>query len=183
MAADRHGRRQGQGAPVSLSDTLCAYRRPVLMPLFVSQLVMNVALGFDTFLAMRHGLAPSPNSPAPDPAAAASTSSSPFRGRLGCYYCNDVVAPQDVRPTFSLEAVEARGADLAHAPLPAFPLAHPPPPAQSRSATAPSTRCAPSRALVSPPSRAPPPSSSWSRSCSILSGASSSRPLAALGLH
>ncbi|GAA5847905.1 hypothetical protein JCM9279_003484 [Rhodotorula babjevae] len=67
---------------------------PTVMGAAKDKLVMNVALGFDTFLAMRHGLAPSPNSPADPPAAPVSTGS-PFRGRLGCYYCNDVVAPQD----------------------------------------------------------------------------------------
>jgi ubiquitin-like modifier-activating enzyme ATG7 len=41
---------------------------------------MNAALGFDTFLVMRHG-------------ARAATS---LNDRLGCYYCNDIVAPADV---------------------------------------------------------------------------------------
>ena len=45
---------------------------------------MNAALGFDTFLVMRHG-------------ARAATSSG---NRLGCYYCNDIVAPADVRLLF-----------------------------------------------------------------------------------
>lgn len=45
------------------------------------QIVMNAALGFDTFLVMRHGAR-----------AALSTGT-----RLGCYYCNDIVAPADVR--------------------------------------------------------------------------------------
>ncbi|KII83394.1 hypothetical protein PLICRDRAFT_47280 [Plicaturopsis crispa FD-325 SS-3] len=45
------------------------------------KIVMNAALGFDTFLVMRHG-------------ARASTSKAPEE-RLGCYYCNDIVAPSD----------------------------------------------------------------------------------------
>lgn len=45
---------------------------------------MNAALGFDTFLVMRHG-------------ARAALASAPEK-RLGCYYCNDIVAPADVRP-------------------------------------------------------------------------------------
>jgi len=40
---------------------------------------MNAALGFDTFLVMRHG-------------ARVATSAGT---RLGCYYCNDIVAPAD----------------------------------------------------------------------------------------
>ena len=42
---------------------------------------MNAALGFDTFLVMRHGVRRE---------LAKGT-------RLGCYYCNDIVAPADVR--------------------------------------------------------------------------------------
>jgi ubiquitin-like modifier-activating enzyme ATG7 len=41
---------------------------------------MNAALGFDTYLVMRHG--------ARQPSSSGS--------RLGCYYCNDIVAPADV---------------------------------------------------------------------------------------
>jgi hypothetical protein len=52
------------------------------------QLAINAALGFDTYLVMRHGAGPLP---------AASTSSGAGAGgpRLGCYFCNDVVAPLD----------------------------------------------------------------------------------------
>lgn len=45
---------------------------------------MNAALGFDTFVVMRHG-------------ARASSYPASYSGiKLGCYYCNDVVAPKDV---------------------------------------------------------------------------------------
>jgi ubiquitin-like modifier-activating enzyme ATG7 len=47
------------------------------------KLVMNTALGFDTFLAMRHGANPTQHRQKPE-----ST-------RLGCYFCNDIVAPTD----------------------------------------------------------------------------------------
>ena len=46
------------------------------------QITLNAALGFDTYLVMRHG-ARAKIAPAD-------------RQRLGCYYCNDVVAPADV---------------------------------------------------------------------------------------
>lgn len=73
MAAYRYGSCQGEG-----DILLCSESHPLLK---VYQIVMNAALGFDTFLVMRHG-------------ARASTSTGT---RLGCYYCNDIVAPADVR--------------------------------------------------------------------------------------
>ena len=50
------------------------------------QIVLNSALGFDTYLVMRHG------------ARAKITPTG--HQRLGCYYCNDVVAPADVSCPF-----------------------------------------------------------------------------------
>ncbi|CAG7846613.1 Ubiquitin-like modifier-activating enzyme ATG7 AltName: Full=ATG12-activating enzyme E1 ATG7; AltName: Full=Autophagy-related protein 7 [Serendipita indica DSM 11827] len=52
---------------------------------WVEQIVMNAALGFDTFVVMRHG------------ARATSYPAGHAGVKLGCYYCNDVVAPTDVR--------------------------------------------------------------------------------------
>lgn len=56
---------------------------PTVMGAVKGKLVMNTALGFDTFVAMRHGANPTQQ--------IQSQSSS----RLGCYFCNDVVAPTD----------------------------------------------------------------------------------------
>jgi ubiquitin-like modifier-activating enzyme ATG7 len=44
---------------------------------------MTIALGFETFLAMRHGL------------SADEHDNSVNGERLGCYFCNDVVAPRN----------------------------------------------------------------------------------------
>lgn len=88
---------------------------------FTPQLVVNAALGFDTFVVMRHGLkkplvsqhvSAGPDS-SPSCSSASSSSSTPtgmalsvpgsslFSNipghKLGCYFCNDVVAPGDVR--------------------------------------------------------------------------------------
>ena len=60
--------------------------------------MINAALGFDTFLVLRHGVK------AADSTAAASGEGSalPFMSdgipgsQLGCYFCNDVVAPGNV---------------------------------------------------------------------------------------
>ncbi|RDB29505.1 Ubiquitin-like modifier-activating enzyme ATG7 [Hypsizygus marmoreus] len=54
---------------------------PTVIGAAKGKIVLNAALGFDTFLVMRHG---------------ARGSSVPAGGsRLGCYYCNDIVAPSD----------------------------------------------------------------------------------------
>ncbi|KIJ65777.1 hypothetical protein HYDPIDRAFT_27010 [Hydnomerulius pinastri MD-312] len=52
---------------------------PTVLGAAKGKIVMNAALGFDTYLVMRHG-------------ARASASKGT---RLGCYYCNDIVAPAD----------------------------------------------------------------------------------------
>ncbi|KAI0922572.1 hypothetical protein AcV5_009509 [Taiwanofungus camphoratus] len=54
---------------------------PTVVGAAKGKIVMNAALGFDTFLVMRHG-------------ARAALASAPEK-RLGCYYCNDIVAPAD----------------------------------------------------------------------------------------
>lgn len=51
---------------------------PTLLAAAEGKLLINAALGFDTYLVMRHGVSGGPQ-------------------RLGCYFCNDVVAPGDVR--------------------------------------------------------------------------------------
>lgn len=53
---------------------------PTVIGKSLGKIVMNAALGFDTFVAMRHGVKPQSTSEA----------------ELGCYFCNDVVAPMDV---------------------------------------------------------------------------------------
>jgi len=59
---------------------------PTVLGAAKGKIVLNAALGFDTFLVMRHG-------------ARASTLSTGHNGKphqqLGCYYCNDIVAPTD----------------------------------------------------------------------------------------
>ena len=53
---------------------------PTVLGASKGKMVLNAALGFDTFLVMRHGA----RTPSKD------------GKRLGCYYCNDIVAPTDV---------------------------------------------------------------------------------------
>ncbi|KAH8704698.1 putative autophagy ubiquitin-activating enzyme ApgG [Talaromyces proteolyticus] len=52
---------------------------PTVMGKSLGKIVMNAALGFDTFVVMRHGVKTGNSSDA----------------ELGCYFCNDVVAPMD----------------------------------------------------------------------------------------
>ena len=65
-----------------LMDTRESRWLPTVMGKAAGKLVMNAALGFDTFVVMRHGTKDlnSPNT----------------KAELGCYFCNDVVAPADV---------------------------------------------------------------------------------------
>lgn len=63
-----------------LMDTRESRWLPTVMGRAAGKIVMNAALGFDTFVVMRHGV-----KNAADPAS-----------ELGCYFCNDVVAPANV---------------------------------------------------------------------------------------
>ena len=63
-----------------LMDTRESRWLPTVMGKAAGKIVMSAALGFDSFVVMRHG----------------TTSSSPGQ-ELGCYFCNDVVAPANVR--------------------------------------------------------------------------------------
>jgi len=107
------------------------------------KLAVTAALGFDTFVVMRHGVRDAPtrethgvHDAQDTPAAVAA----PPPVRLGCYFCSDVVAPGDstadraldqqctvarpgLAPIASALAVELAAAVLAH---PAGPAAPPP---------------------------------------------------------
>jgi len=62
-----------------LMDTRESRWLPTVMGKAAGKIVMNAALGFDTYVVMRHGVRPSNDRPL----------------ELGCYFCNDVVAPAD----------------------------------------------------------------------------------------
>ena len=65
-----------------LMDTRESRWLPTVIGKALGKLVMNAALGFDTFVVMRHGV---------------KNKDLPPDRELGCYFCNDVVAPADVR--------------------------------------------------------------------------------------
>ncbi|PQE28323.1 ubiquitin-like modifier-activating enzyme atg-7 protein [Rutstroemia sp. NJR-2017a WRK4] len=62
-----------------LMDTRESRWLPTVMGKAAGKIVMNAALGFDTYVVMRHGVA----------------SEDGGASSLGCYFCNDVVAPSD----------------------------------------------------------------------------------------
>ncbi|KAG9238437.1 autophagy-related protein-like protein 7 [Amylocarpus encephaloides] len=62
-----------------LMDTRESRWLPTVMGKAAGKIVMNAALGFDTYVVMRHGVTATDGGPA----------------ALGCYFCNDVVAPAD----------------------------------------------------------------------------------------
>lgn len=63
-----------------LMDTRESRWLPTVMGKAANKIVMNAALGFDTYVVMRHGAAPEDGS----------------EDTLGCYFCNDVVVAADV---------------------------------------------------------------------------------------
>ena len=63
-----------------LMDTRESRWLPTVMGKAAGKIVMNAALGFDSFVVMRHGCQDNDH---------------PAR-ELGCYFCNDVVGPVDV---------------------------------------------------------------------------------------
>ncbi|KAH0630077.1 hypothetical protein JD844_012682, partial [Phrynosoma platyrhinos] len=88
-----------------LMDTRESRWLPAVIAASKRKLVINAALGFDTFVVMRHGLkkpkhqevGDSPcNNPSGSTDLLGSSLFSNIPGyKLGCYFCNDVVAPGD----------------------------------------------------------------------------------------
>ena len=162
-----------------LMDTRESRWLPTVMGKSAGKIVMNAALGFDSYVVMRHGGGnPSVRTAAAaaDDASASTTSSSsaaaaatataatataatatttanaaglPAGTSLGCYFCNDVVAPADVRVPL------IHGSRLTHTNYMST---------CSPSPTARSTSNARSRVRAWRPSR-PPCSSSCSSAC------------------
>ncbi|CAG8483624.1 5517_t:CDS:10 [Ambispora leptoticha] len=73
-----------------LTDSRESRWLPTLVGASMQKQVINVALGFDTYLVMRHGVKNNEGNHTNE----ASNSLSDVK-QLGCYFCNDVVAPTD----------------------------------------------------------------------------------------
>eukprot|EP00794_Sanderia_malayensis_P006895 gene6895-7673_t len=81
-----------------LMDTRESRWLPTVLGAAKRKIVINAALGFDTFVVMRHGMKREENA-APIAASKDTITSKNVNipgDRLGCYFCNDVVAPGDV---------------------------------------------------------------------------------------
>ncbi|XP_032783389.1 ubiquitin-like modifier-activating enzyme ATG7 [Daphnia magna] len=79
-----------------LTDTRESRWLPSMLSAYLGKLVINAALGFDTYLVMRHGQ----REPWNPGQVQSEKSKGVMRGalvgrQLGCYFCNDVVAPGD----------------------------------------------------------------------------------------
>lgn len=66
---------------------------PTLIASSKKKFVINAALGFDTFLVMRHGMHPPKDT----------TGWSGIGQRLGCYFCNDITAPGNTQSDRTLD--------------------------------------------------------------------------------
>lgn len=101
---------QGADAVFLLTDSRESRWLPSLLAATHDKLALNAALGFDSWVAMRHGVRSVPlhgagaaeavanvasSSSAPPPTAVVAQALGAATGdaRLGCYFCNDVVAP------------------------------------------------------------------------------------------
>ncbi|XP_052202532.1 ubiquitin-like modifier-activating enzyme atg7 [Diospyros lotus] len=87
-----------------LTDTRESRWLPTLLCANANKITMTAALGFDSFLVMRHGAGPlsPPHESKADVVNTLATEMGNFsmadadgENRLGCYFCNDVVAPVD----------------------------------------------------------------------------------------
>ncbi|KAL0542753.1 hypothetical protein IC582_017830 [Cucumis melo] len=81
-----------------LTDTRESRWLPTLLCANANKVTITAALGFDSFLVMRHGAGPSGSchdSTSQTNIANLSLNATNTRQRLGCYFCNDVVAPID----------------------------------------------------------------------------------------
>lgn len=93
-----------------LMDTREARWLPTVMGKAAGKIVMNAALGFDTYVVMRHGvrIGGDNNNNRGQQANEEKDKNSSIdkkqdRSELGCYFCNDVVAPADSMKDLTLD--------------------------------------------------------------------------------
>lgn len=77
----------------------------VLMPFLLFQIVITVALGFDSYVAMRHGINRCRSADSVDSSNSSNSvesSNSSNNNKPSCYFCHDVIGPSDVSAAFHL---------------------------------------------------------------------------------
>ena len=82
-----------------LMDTRESRWLPTVMGKAAGKIVMNAALGFDSYVVMRHG---------------AESKGENQATTLGCYFCNDVVAPADVSDSPARRCTYPADQDAVH---------------------------------------------------------------------
>ncbi|CAL0329420.1 unnamed protein product [Lupinus luteus] len=100
-----HGLIDAHDAVFLLTDTRESRWLPTLLCANTNKITITSALGFDSFLVMRHGAGPFSHASSDFNAETANSSSADMpkccendaneKHRLGCYFCSDVVAPTD----------------------------------------------------------------------------------------
>ncbi|KAG5486788.1 hypothetical protein LSCM4_06253 [Leishmania orientalis] len=75
-----------------LTDSREARWMPTIIAASTGTPVINVALGFDTYVVMRHGV---PRQTSCSNAVGADDCRGPIHTDLGCYFCSDIIAPTD----------------------------------------------------------------------------------------
>lgn len=91
LISNRRRQVQSHDVVFLLTDTREARWLPTVLCAAHDKPLLNAALGLDTFLVMRHGAGAVPTSEE----AASADGAAETSERLGCYFCNDVVAPED----------------------------------------------------------------------------------------
>ena len=81
---------------------------PTVIAAAKKKILINVALGFDSYLVMRHGLhsTSTPEVEQEKPSNVGTNHANPpafYPRRLGCYFCNDIVAPGNSMADRSLD--------------------------------------------------------------------------------
>lgn len=75
---------------------------PTVIAAAQNKICLTAAVGFDTYVAMRHGVEPT-DTQAGNLGGVQDASKQPRQRNVGCYFCNDVVAPVNSQKDRSLD--------------------------------------------------------------------------------